>query len=119
MVTKRDNIKKLYQISRLKDGWNGYGAKGYNKKEVMKLCKPIIKKLNIQPSIFPTGRNSVQFEYNLDNGYYLEFEVYMDESDISYMMVDPNYSIIESGIIDPKETNMINEIVNEFHMKYI
>ena len=30
MVTKRGNIKKLYQISRLKDGWNGYGAKGYN-----------------------------------------------------------------------------------------
>ena len=32
----------------------------------------------IQPRIFPTARNSIQFEYEKQDGEYLEFELFED-----------------------------------------
>ncbi len=39
----------------------------------------ILKMLPILPDIFPTFRDSIQFEYEKSDGEYLEFEVFEDK----------------------------------------
>lgn len=39
----------------------------------------VLKVLPILPDIFPTFRDSVQFEYEKSNGEYLEFEIFEDK----------------------------------------
>jgi hypothetical protein len=61
----------------LNDNWNGYGARKFDP-EFIDVVKKIVFKLEKNPKIFPTGRNSIQLEYQKDNGDYLELEVFPD-----------------------------------------
>ena len=40
------------------------------------IAKTIVTSFNIQPNILLTLRNSLQFEYEIGNRYYLEFEIF-------------------------------------------
>lgn len=51
----------------LPDNWNGYGAEEFTP-DFIAAVKKIVFKLNKTPKIFTTGRNSIQFEYEKDNG---------------------------------------------------
>lgn len=72
------NLVRLREISKLKKDWNGYGADEIPL-SVIKRCEDVIKVLDVQPEVFPTGRQSVQIEYELDDGSYLEFEFLEDK----------------------------------------
>lgn len=82
------NIEKLLSFEQLQDNWNGYGAKSFSRQLIQK-CLLIIKndKLIYQPDIFPTGRQSVQFEYENDESY-LEFEIFESSIGCLYMKND-------------------------------
>ena len=67
------NLKKLNVISKLHDNWNGYGAEPLQKK-LIALTADLIRKLYIQPEIFPTADGTIQLEFEKDNGDYLEFQ---------------------------------------------
>lgn len=72
----RDLDSVFDSIIELKDNWNGYGAKSFNKSFVER-CRNIIKGLDKEPFIAPTANNTIQLEYENENGY-LEFEIYPD-----------------------------------------
>ena len=68
------NLKKLDQIAHLEDGWNGNTAKAFEKQLISKVRR-IITALELQPEVFPTACDSVQFEYEKKDGSYLEIEI--------------------------------------------
>ena len=71
------NLSKLKDFLTLSEDWNGSGALPFTQ-ELISLVQALILKLNPQPEIFPTGRNSIQLEYERENGDYLEFEIFKD-----------------------------------------
>lgn len=75
---KMNNLKKLDQIASLKDGWNGDTAKAFDIQLISKV-RSIITMLELQPEIFPTACESIQLEYEKEDGSYLEIEINSDE----------------------------------------
>lgn len=84
------NLDIIDSFRNLEYNWNGYGALNFSD-SVIDNSRSALYFLDRQPDIFPTGRNSVQFEYEKLNGDYLEFEIFED-------------SIIAFQIISDKET---------------
>lgn len=79
------NIRKVLDYRNLEDNWNGYGAKVISDK-VITLAIKIINKLEDQSfSVYPVARNSIQIEYNLDDGSYLEFEIFEDKISLLFI----------------------------------
>ena len=116
MITKEDNIEKLYDILKLDYDWNGYGAEPIPLQVIFKV-KSLIKVFNIQPEIFPTGSESIQLEWENDN-YYFEIDIYKNE-EISCILQDKaNDKILEIHEIDDGiKFNNANEI-NDYLKKY-
>lgn len=77
MDKKNRNLKLINNLREFKENWNAYGAKGFSK-ELCDFASEIIESLDEenQPKLFPTSSESIQIEYEKDNGEYLEFEIY-------------------------------------------
>ena len=71
---KLENLKKLDAIALLKDNWNGNGAKAF-RPELISKARNIITFLDIQPEVFPTACESLQLEYDKEDGAHLEIEL--------------------------------------------
>ena len=69
------NIKITESFRNLGDNWNCYGAVKFSDLVIDKAISALYF-LERQPDVFPTGRNSIQFEYEKSNGDYLEFEIF-------------------------------------------
>ena len=82
------NLKKLSEIEMLKDNWNGYGANAFDGK-VIKNARMVLSSLKSQPFIAPTARNSIQMEFERENGDYFEIEVYANKIN-TYSMIGKN-----------------------------
>ncbi len=110
---KSQNLFRLDEIAELEENWNGYGAKAFSQKLIEK-CKGIIYDLEVQPNIFPTGRQSVQFQYELEDRSYLEFEIF--EENVSCLEVPQRiYSNARTFVFPISEAQRIKEIVKEFY----
>ena len=72
---RENNIEKLNLFLELKDNWNDNNVKPFTSKLIEKV-KLIISNVDYQPYIFPTACNSIQLEYEMENGNYLEFEIF-------------------------------------------
>ena len=72
------NMQRLEDIGKLSDNWNGYGARRFAPELVQK-CRKIAKSLPVEMIVYPTGRQSIQFQYD-KSGDYLELEVYEDHT---------------------------------------
>ena len=105
---KQKNMAKLHEYSQLEDNWNLDGAKCFSKK-LIDLTWEKIDELEIQPEVFPTMRESIQFEYEKENGDYLEFEIYEDKIEV--------FCILDKGEKEYMLTvsDDLNGIVNKFH----
>ncbi len=68
-----DSIETLESYRELRAGWNGKGSTSFDG-ELIDSAIDFVKQLDYQPEIFPTGRDTIQFEYHTDRGY-LEVEV--------------------------------------------
>lgn len=82
MTTNRynQNVKTVNSMSNLSPDWNGYGAEPIPR-IVIDNCITLLNGLEpeIQPHyIFPTARQTIQFEYHMPDKSYLEFEIYPD-----------------------------------------
>ena len=110
--TVEENLKKIHDISQLKDDWNGNGVSAF-KDTLIEKIKYLVLHLDIQPEIFPTACDSIQFEYEKENGEYLEFELFDNRLKVFTMDSDGNdYSYnIDTDI------NKINEVINKFYKK--
>lgn len=71
----------LDEIAELDDNWNNNGACSFSTKLIEK-CRGILMQLVAEPFICPTACGSIQFEYEKENGEYLEFEVYEDRIEV-------------------------------------
>lgn len=112
-MDRENNLLRLDQISELEDDWNGYGAKHFSP-ELIKKCKDIINALNFQPKVFPTGRQSLQFQYELEDRSYLEFEIFQGK--ISCLQVPQRrYLDAQTCEFSTSEIEKIKEIVKKFY----
>ena len=68
------NIEKLTKIGEMKENWNGYSSVPFFH-DFISFIKVEIRKLEIQPQIFPITDGKLQLEYDRNDGGYLEFEV--------------------------------------------
>ena len=78
-----NNIEEsLKSFAKLPDDWNGYGVKSFSA-QTLKNAELFLAKLKEKDAellhwqVFPTARNSVQFEKEV-NGEYFEIEIYED-----------------------------------------
>ena len=69
-----DRLRKFYQ---LENNWDGYGAEKIEG-DLINFCLKVIRLLDDdkQPLINPTGRNSIQLEYEKEDGTYFELEFF-------------------------------------------
>lgn len=98
----------LFKIEELKDNWNDNGAKKFSAKLIVECCF-VLSGLPVLPEIFPVADGSIQFEYEKDDGSYLEFDIC--ENEVSEFIVYPNGMEIEQTI----EKNKIAEEVKKFY----
>lgn len=107
------SLNRLKDIERLETNWNGYGARPFSATLIDK-CERIVSLLSIQPSIYPTGRNSIQFQYELKDRSYLEFEIFEDKT-MCLQVPKRTYSeAVEMELTDSEDTQ-IKEIVDNFY----
>jgi len=65
----------LNNFLKLEENWNLNKAQKFSSNLINKSLK-LLAKMEFQPQIFPTSRNSIQFEYEKENGDYLEVEIF-------------------------------------------
>lgn len=87
------NLSVLEEIRNLKEGWwDGRigrtdlteGKQAFSNNLIDKV-KGIILKLKIQPEIFPTGRNSIQVEFKINEDY-IDFELFENGKIVKYFL---------------------------------
>ena len=100
-VTKLgENLKTLSGFKQLAADWNGNGAMPFET-ALLEKAERILQSLAYQPRIFPTARQSVQFEYHRKNGDYLEFEIF-DTKIVAYSE--------QKGQEEERELNFLEDI---------
>lgn len=114
-IEQLQNLDRLYDIKRLKEGWNGTGSKRINE-IVVAMAENIVKGICKQPIIYPTGRDSIQMQYELEDKSYLEFEIF--EKKIVCMKVPQRiYSKTSFITMMGVDIELINRIVRDFYGK--
>ncbi len=99
---------KITQFGVLPDNWNGNHAAAISNGTIQQSLDVLGELLPYEPSIFPTARNTIQFEFE-DGDMYLEFEVYEDK----VVMLNEVGDEQEEREVRFKE---IEKIVTEFHV---
>lgn len=105
------NLRKIDDIARLPNNWNGNGATSFSNQLIDKI-RQIVVSLKRQPEIFPTGCNSIQIEYDGPKNSYLEIEI-KDEDIASVFKI--NQVGNESNFEINSNPSEINKIVDEFY----
>ncbi len=77
---KLNNINTILSFKKFEADWNGNGAEPFSENIIQKALDFInLLTLRFQPNVFPTGRQSIQLEYEKSNGNYLEIEIFEDK----------------------------------------
>lgn len=109
----RKNSITLSEIGQFQDNWNQYGAKKFSQELIFK-CLQIVSsaELKFQPDIFPTGRQSIQLEYEPDVNNYFEIEVFDNNIKMYHRSFDKKIKMENLSIEDT-----IREL-NAFQSRY-
>ena len=105
------NIKKMDRIALLQDNWNGNGAKAIPETLVLKV-RNLLETIDFQPDIFPTACDTIQFEYDMQNGGHLEIEISEDDRAECFMIDADGRESSEEIMTDAAS---INRKVTEFY----
>ena len=108
---KMYNLKKLEEIASLQDNWNGNGAKSFSN-QLISQVKNLIILLEIQPEVFPTACETIQLEYDKEDGAHLEIEIKEDKSAEVFWIKhtgEEELRNIQANI------EMIDKVVKEFY----
>ena len=97
------------EIGNLKENWNQNGAPSFSK-EQLETMRKIVYTLDIQPFIAPTAKGTIQFEYENEEGDYLEFELYPDMKIKKFTYTKQGESITEYITIEK-----VSDIVDSFY----
>lgn len=112
-IKLEQSIARISEIEALEDNWNGNGAVAFTP-AIIQRVKELVSGLAIQPTILPTGRASIQLEYENDSEDYLEFELF--ESGRLKM-----FSYMKDGQSETKDIpeSSVNEVVCKFYGRII
>lgn len=113
VVYRDTDYMRLEQISHLTDDWNGYGAKSFPS-ALVKKCQSIFLALPVAPHIYPTGRQSIQFQYELPDRSYLEFEIF-EKRTTCLLVPQRQYGRAETKEFTSHEKEKITEMVIKFY----
>lgn len=103
----------LNEIAELDKNWNGNGANPFSA-GLIKKCRKILMQLAEEPFICPTACGSVQFEYEKENGEYLEFEIYEDRIEVFWAKDSKEK---EYKLQSNNATNEMKQLVENFYEK--
>ena len=103
------SIKKLRSFMDLPDDWNGYGAKQFSKDYIC-FAEYLLENLPIEAQVYPISDGRVQFEFDKDDGSYLEFEINRDKT-VSVFEILPDDSEREYTA----KSEEITRIVKQFY----
>lgn len=109
-LIQNDNLAKLRHIAMLNDNWDGYGAEPMPY-DTLNKAQRLIHALHVQPEIFPTAAGSIQFEYEKDNGDYLEFQFTGEGACEVFRCIGDNEEYFRS--LDNPES--LNALVEDFY----
>ena len=105
-----NTLMKLAQMGTLKYNWNGYGAEPLPYDTLYK-AQLLIPALHVQPEIFPTADGSIQFEYEKNNGDYLEFQFTGKGTCEVFKIIGDN----EEYFTAQDNANTVNALVDAFY----
>jgi len=105
-----DMSARIKMIGSMEDNWDGYHAKPVTNKVIERAIEVSQRLLEFE-YIFPTGRNSIQFETDYDDGSYLEVEVHEDCYGL-LLMDSSDKTTIEADISD---LNLLVYIFDKVH----
>ncbi|MCH7413208.1 hypothetical protein MM213_06925 [Belliella sp. R4-6] len=105
-----NNIDTLKSIKNLPKGWNGENTFKFSEDLIQKVYN-ILSILTFQPEIFPTGRNSIQLEFEREDNY-LEFEIFEDKiiALIQFNEIDEEKEVEEIDILNLVEDFYASEL---------
>lgn len=111
----KKNVEILEEMSKYKKNWNNNNAEPF-KKDFLIYIKDIIDIVFVQPLVFPTARNSIQFSYYIireenkkgktlprEFESYLEVELFENKT-IGFMYVHDIKSVDDNGKLGVRET---------------
>lgn len=107
------NLDRLDEIKCFADNWDGYGSKKIDS-IIIEKSKQLIIYMQHQPTIFPTARDSIQMQFELEDRSYLEFEVFSNHIE-SLMVPKRVYKDAISKIIDDGDIHTVNSIIKDFY----
>jgi len=107
---KIKNLEKIEKIKILPKNWNGNGAENFSK-NLISIIRNLVLDLKIQPELFPTADDSIQIEYEKENGDYLEILV-SENNKFDFFQI--KNKIETTGKID-SSSEKINEMIGEFY----
>lgn len=108
---KLQNIKKLETIAMLQDNWNANGAKAFSANLISKV-RNIIVFLEIQPEVFPTACESLQLEYDKQDGSHMEIELTEGENAEIFVIDSMGCESIRNI---QASVEVINKVVSDFY----
>ena len=112
-IMKIQNLDKIENMSCFEYDWNGNEGMPFSKNAII-FFRDIINSIYKQPTIAPTGRNSLYMQYKLTDKSLLVFEVH--ETSIEKLYVpNGNFELAETEIIDNDYTNKLNRCIREFY----
>lgn len=110
---KYENLEKLKRMSSFSENWNGVGGQMFTETAIS-VFTGIIENVCKQPTIAPTGRNSLLLQYELDDHSILAFEV---KETCTEMVCVPlgDYSFANSQTFTNNIAQEINSQVARFY----
>lgn len=108
---KMYNLRKLEQIASLPDNWNENGANAFSE-HLIATVRNLVIFLDVQPEIFPTACDTLQLEYDKEDGAHLEIEISEDESAEVFLVShtgEEELKYVQANI------EAINKVVREFY----
>ena len=101
------NAEKLMSYSSLEKGWNGYDAEPIPASVIDK-TRNFLMQLPFQPNIVPTGRQTIQIDYDLDKDDFIEIEIF--ENSI-LMYYELKGKVFEAEVSEKDAVNKLKEFM--------
>ena len=108
MITLEENINKIKKFKEYEQNWNGYDAESFAE-DFLNSIEAMLPKLKKQPQIFPVSDGSIQFEYDGENGEYLEVQLSQNNQMKCYFEADDVRFVEQAGMTDYGVINRMAE----------